>query len=161
MPSFDIVSKLNLQEVDNAVNQTQKEIGTRYDLKNSKSEIRLEKEKIFIQAEDDSKMEVITDILKTKATKRAIAIQALNFGKVESSIGGSVKCEVSLIQGIESEKAKEVVKLIKELKLKVAAQIQDEQVRVTGKSRDDLQEVIRAVKGKDFKIPLQFENFRD
>lgn len=161
MPSFDIVSKLNLQEVDNAVNQTQKEIGTRYDLKNSKSEIRLEKEKIFIQAEDDSKMEAITDILKTKATKRAIAIQALNFGKVESSIGGSVKCEVSLIQGIESEKAKEVVKFIKELKLKVAAQIQDEQVRVTGKSRDDLQEVIRAVKGKDFKIPLQFENFRD
>src|SRR5215467_1669138 len=161
MPTFDIVSQLNLQEVDNAVNQARKEVVTRYDFKHSKSEIHLEKDAIRLISDDDFKMRALTDILLSKIIKRGVSPKALDFGKVESGLGGLVKCEVKLVQGIATEKAKEIVKMIKEAKFKVNAQIQDEQVRVSGKSRDELQSVIAAVKAKDFGLPLQFMNFRD
>src|SRR3990167_9664024 len=125
MASFDIVSEINLQEVDNAVNQSKKEILTRYDFKNSKSEIRFEKDKIDLVADDDYKMKAVNDILLTKMVKRGISPKALQIGKTETSLGGLVKCEVKLVQGIETEKAKEMVKFIKESKLKVSSQIQD------------------------------------
>ncbi|MBF0491153.1 MAG: YajQ family cyclic di-GMP-binding protein [Deltaproteobacteria bacterium] len=161
MPSFDIVSELNPQEVDNAVNNAIKEITSRYDFKNSKSEIKLEKEVIKLLADDDYKMNAIKEILMSKMTKRGVDIQALEFGKVEPAGGSMLRSEVKLISGIETEKAKEINKAIKESKLKVNAQIQDEQLRVSGKNKDDLQAVMALVKGKDFKIPLQFRNFRD
>ena len=161
MSSFDIVSELNLQEVDNAVNQAKKEILTRYDFKGSKSEIVLDKEGIHLTADDDYKMKALTDILQSKAVKRGIALKALDFGKIESSAGSLVKCLVKLIQGIETEKARELVKIVKGLNLKVQVAIEAEKVRVSGKSRDDLQTVIQNLRGKDFSIPLQFINFRD
>jgi uncharacterized protein YajQ (UPF0234 family) len=161
MPTFDIVSQLNLQEIDNAVNQSCKEIATRYDFKNSKSEIRLEKDKIQLVADDDYKMKAVLDILQGKMVKRSVSPKALEIGKVEPALGGLVKCEIKLIQGVSTEKAKEIVKLIKDSKLKVSAQIQEEQVRVSGKNRDDLQQVIAMVRAHDFGLPLQFINFRD
>ncbi len=161
MPSFDIVSELDFQEVDNAVNIATKEINSRYDFKNSKSELKMEKEVLKILADDDYKMGAIKEILLSKLTKRGIDIQALEFGKIEPAAGSSLRCEVKLISGIETEKAKEINKAIKESKIKVNAQIQDEQIRVSGKNRDDLQATMALIKGKDFKIPLQFRNFRD
>lgn len=161
MPSFDIVSELDLQEVDNAVNQANKEIFTRFDFKNSKSEIRLEKEVIHLISDNDQKIKSVIDVLQNKMLKRGVAINAMDYGKVEPAAGNTVKCEVKLIQGIATDKAKEIVKSIKDSKFKVNASIQDEQVRVTGKSRDELQTVMAALRSKDFKIPLQFTNFRD
>ncbi|MBL7685459.1 MAG: YajQ family cyclic di-GMP-binding protein [Deltaproteobacteria bacterium] len=161
MPSFDIVSELNLQEVDNAVNQSNKEISTRFDFKNSKSSIQLEKEKLILVSDNDQKMESVKDILMTKMVKRGVSLKALDYGKLEAAAGSTVRLEIKLIQGIETSKAKEIVKFIKDEKYKVNSQIQDEQVRVTGKSRDELQAVMAAVRGKDFDLPLQFINFRD
>jgi len=161
MPSFDVVSQLNLQEVDNAVNNAMKEITTRYDFKNSKSEVKLDKDKLILLAEDDYKQNAVIDILQTKLVKRGIALNALEIGKWEAAGGNTHRCEAKLIQGIETEKAKEINRFIKDQKFKVNAQIQGEQLRVTGKSRDELQEVIAALKAKDFGLPLQFTNFRD
>lgn len=161
MPSFDVVSELNMQEVDNAVNQTIKEVTTRYDFKGSKTEIKLEKEKIALVSDDDYKMKAVHDMLLGKLIKRGIDGKAIEFGKIEPAANGLVKCDVKLKQGIETEKGKEIVKVIKESKMKVQAQIQDNQVRVSGKSRDDLQEAIALIRGKDFNLPLQFTNFRD
>lgn len=161
MPSFDVVSEINLQEVDNAVNQASKEIGTRYDFKNSKSEIRFDKDKIILIADDDYKKKAVIDVLQSKLVKRGIALNALEIGKPEQATGNTLRVEVKLIQGIEKEKAKEIVKFIKEGKFKVNSQIMDEQLRVSGKSRDELQEVISALRLKDFGLPLQFNNFRE
>ncbi|MRR34336.1 YajQ family cyclic di-GMP-binding protein [bacterium] len=161
MPSFDIVSKVDMQEVDNAVNQAVKEIGQRYDFKGSKSEVTLEKDSIKILADDDFRLKAIVDILQSKFIKRAISPKALQYGKAETASGGMVRQIVTIQQGISKEKGKEVVAVIKEAKLKVQGQIQDDQVRVTGKNRDDLQEAIRTLKGKDLGIELQFVNFRD
>lgn len=161
MPSFDIVSKLDLQEVDNAVNQTLKEIAQRYDFKGSKCEVALEKEAIRILADDDYKLKAVVDILQSKCLKRGVSLKALQYGKAEPASGGMVRQLVSLQQGISKEKGKEIIAAIKDSKLKVQGQIQDDQVRVTGKSRDDLQETIQLLKGKDLDIELQFVNFRD
>ncbi len=163
MPSFDIVSEVNLQEVDNAVNQAVKEITTRYDFRNSKSSITFDKAKkeIHIVADDDYKLKAVIDILQSKAFKRGIAIESLKVGDPQTAAGSLLKCDIKLITGIETEKAKEIVKAIKESKIKVQAQIQDEQVRVSGKKRDDLQETITFVKSQSFGLPLQFNNFRD
>lgn len=161
MPSFDIVSKVDMQEVDNAVNQAVKEIGQRYDFKGSKSEVTLEKDAIRILADDDFRLKAIVDILQSKFIKRGISPKALQYGKTEPASGGMVRQIVTIQQGISKEKGKEVVAVIKDTKLKVQGQIQDDQVRVTGKNRDDLQEVIRTLKGKDLGIELQFVNFRD
>ena len=160
MPSFDIVSKVDMQEVDNAINQTVKEIGQRYDFKGSKSEVTLEKESIKVLADDDFKLKAVIDILQSKFVKRNISPKALQYGKAEQASGGMVRQIITLQVGISKEKAKEIGQVIKETKLKVQSQIQDDQVRVTGKNIDDLQEVIRVLKGKDLDIDMQFVNFR-
>lgn len=160
MPSFDIVCKVEMQEVDNAVNQTIKEITQRYDFKNSKSEVSLEKDAIKIVTEDEFRLKSIIDILQSKCLKRSISLKSLQYGSVESASGGMVRQLISIQQGISKEKGKEIIAVIKETKLKVQGQIQDDQVRVTAKKIDDLQEVIQQLKGKDLGIELQFINFR-
>ncbi len=161
MPSFDVVSELNLQEVDNAVNQAKKEIVTRYDFKGSKSDLLLDKDGIHLTSDDDYKMTALIDILQSKAVKRGVSLKAFDLGKIERGAGTTVKCLVKLIQGIETEKARELVKMVKGLNLKVQAAIEGEKLRISGKSRDDLQTVIQFLRSKDFPIPLQFMNFRD
>ncbi len=160
MPSFDIVSKVDIQEVDNAVNQTVKEIIQRYDFKGTKSEVTLEKDAIRVLADDDFKLKAIVEILQAKFIKRGISVKALQYGKAESASGGMVRQIITIQQGISKEKGKEINAVVKESKLKVQSQIQEEQVRVTGKNIDDLQELIRLLKGKDLGIELQFVNFR-
>lgn len=163
MPSFDIVSEVDLQELDNSINQAMREIGNRYDFKGSKSEIEFDKEKNIIKtiADDDYKMQALIDILQNKAIKRGISLKSLHTGEVQDAAGGLKRCEIKLVVGIEQAKGKEIIKKIKDAKIKVQPQIQDDKVRVSGKKRDDLQEVISFLKESDFGIPLQFENFRD
>ncbi|GFO53116.1 UPF0234 protein [Geomonas sp. Red276] len=160
MPSFDIVSKVDMQEVDNAVNQAVKEIAQRYDFKGTKSEVTLEKDAIKVLADDDFKLKAIIDILQSKFVKRNISPKALQYEKAEAASGGMVRQMITLQVGIPKEKAKEIGQIIKETKLKVQSQIQDDQVRVTGKNIDDLQEVIKTLKAKDLDIDMQFVNFR-
>ena len=160
MPSFDIVSKVDLQEVDNAVNQARKEVEQRYDFKGTHNEIDLEKDALVILAADDYKLQAVVDILKGKLVRRQVSTKCLDFGKKEPASGGAVRQRVGIVQGISTEKGKEIIKLIKETKLKVQAQIMEEQVRVTGKNIDDLQEVIQLLKGKDLGVELQFINMR-
>lgn len=159
--SFDVVSEVELQEVDNAVNQTVKEISQRFDFKGSKADVELVKEdEIKILAEDEYKLKNIVDILETKMLRRGISLKFLDYGKIEPAAGGTVRQVVTIKRGIPTEKGREIVAAIKQLKLKVQAQIQDDQVRVSGKERDDLQKVIQALKEKDFDLELQFKNFR-
>lgn len=160
MPSFDIVSKVEMQEVDNAVNQAVKEIAQRYDFKGSKSEITQEKEAIKVLTEDDFRLKAIIDILQSKFIKRGISVKALQYGKVENASGSMVRQVITIQQGVSKEKGKDINNVIKESKLKVQSQIQDDQVRVTGKNIDDLQEVIQLLKSKDLGIELQYVNFR-
>ena len=160
MPSFDIVSKVDMQEVDNAVNQTIKEIAQRYDFKGSKSEVTLEKDSIKVLADDDFRLKAIIDILQSKFIKRGISIKSLDYGKAETASGGMVRQNIAIRQGIAKEKGKEICAIIKETKIKVQGQIQEDQVRVTGKNIDDLQEIIQLLKGKDLDVELQFVNFR-
>jgi uncharacterized protein YajQ (UPF0234 family) len=161
MPSFDIVSKVDTQEVDNAVSQAVKEIGQRYDFKGSKSQITQEKDAVKILADDDYKLKAVIDVLQSKFLKRNISIKALQYGKVEPASGGLVRQIITVQQGISKEKAKDIIAVIKEAKLKVQAQIQDDQVRVTGKNRDDLQDAIQLLKGADIDVEMQFLNFRE
>lgn len=161
MPSFDIVSKVDMQEVENAVNQAIKEIGQRYDFKGSKSEITQEKDAVKVLADDDYKLKAVIDVLQSKFIKRNISIKALQYGKVEQASGGLVRQIITVQQGISKEKGKEVIAAIKDSKIRVQAQIQDDQVRVTGKNRDDLQETIQFLKGKDLGVEMQFVNFRE
>lgn len=162
MPSFDIAVKLNLQEVDNAVNNAVKELAQRYDFKGSKSKIEWDKKKeITLIGDDEFKLNAVMEILQGKMIKRGISIKNLVVGKLESSFEGTVKQKITLQSGISGEKAKEITKLIKDQKLKVQPQIQDEQVRVTGKKRDDLQECIAAIKGANFDLDVDFINFRE
>jgi len=160
MPSFDIVSTVDMQEVDNAVNQTLKEIAQRYDFKGSKSEVTLEKDTIKVLADDDFRLKAIIDILQSKFIKRGISVKALQYGKAEPASGGMVRQIITIQQGISKEKGKELNAIIKETKLKVQSQIQEDQLRVTGKNIDDLQEIIGLLKGKDLGVELQFVNFR-
>jgi Uncharacterized protein conserved in bacteria len=161
MPSFDVVSEVNRQEIDNAVNQAKKEILQRYDFKGSKTELNLEKEFIKILSDDDYKMKTTQEILMSKSVKRGIDLKSLEFGKIEPAGGQMLRCEVKVIEGIETEKAKKIVAALKDSKLKVQAQIQDNQVRVTGKKKDDLQDAMALIKAGDFGLALQFKNFRD
>ncbi len=158
--SFDVVSEVNMQEVDNAINQTNKEIKQRYDFKKSKSEVSVEEEHIKIISDDDFKLKSVIDILETKLVGRKVPIRNLEYGKAEEASGGTVRQLVKLKQGIESETSRKMVKDIKGLKLKVQAQIMDDQVRVSGKNRDDLQAVIALLKENDYKLALQFINYR-
>ncbi|MFO7765343.1 MAG: YajQ family cyclic di-GMP-binding protein [Pelovirga sp.] len=160
MPSFDIVSKVDLQEVDNAVNQAIKEIKQRYDFKGTTNELELQSDSLKILAADDYKLEAIKDILIGKLVRRGLSPKCFDYGKVEPASGGAVRVGVAIVQGISKEKGKDVVKVIKDSKLKVQAQIMEDQVRVTGKKIDDLQEVMQLLKEKDLGIELQFENMR-
>ncbi|MFO1462926.1 MAG: YajQ family cyclic di-GMP-binding protein [bacterium] len=163
MPSFDVVSEVDKQEVDNAVNQATKEIQQRYDFKGSKTEIQFDKAKnnIHVVSDNETKLKAVIEILQTKAMRRGIDIKSLSVGKSEPAAGSLVKADVKVLEGIETEKAKKLTQAIKDSKLKVQAQIQDNQVRVSGKKKDDLQEAIALFKGLNFELPLQFKNFRD
>ena len=162
-PSFDVVSEVNLQEVANAVQQAQKEVAQRYDLKGTAAAISLdEKEKtIDLSADDDFGLKAVNDVLQNKLIKRSVALKSLSYGVVEPATKGTVRQKVTIQQGIPTEKAKEIVKAIKDAKLKVQAAIQSDQVRVSGKKRDDLQAAIALLKAKDFGLPLQFSNYRN
>lgn len=161
MPSFDIVSEIDLQEVDNAVNQSVKEIGTRYDFKNSKCKLEREGAAITVTADDDYKREQVLEILRAKLVRRQVDIRALDHGKVEPASGGLVRQVITVKQGVGQDLAKTLVKRVKESRIKVQAAIVGEQVRVTGKNRDDLQQTITLLKAEEFEQPLQFTNFRE
>ena len=160
--TFDIVSKIDLTEVLNAVQQASKELITRYDLKDSKSSIELNEKdsKILLASSDEAKLKAVTEILGQKLVKRNVPLKGLQYGTITPASQGSVRQEISLQQGISTEKAKEIVKLIKDSKLKVQATIQGDLVRISGKDRDTLQQAIALLKGKDFGIEMQFSNFR-
>jgi uncharacterized protein YajQ (UPF0234 family) len=160
--SFDVVSQIEMPEVTNAIQQAMKEITTRYDLKDSKSSIELnEKEKkLTLQSSDDFKLRAVTEILQLKLVKRSVPIKNLTYGTVQPAAGSTVRQEVTLTSGIPTEKAREIVKKIKDSKLKVQASIQGDLVRVSGKDRDTLQQAIALLKGADFGIDLQFINYR-
>jgi hypothetical protein len=160
--SFDIVSKVDLQEVSNAIQNALKEIHTRFDLKDSKSDIQLEgKEALVLSSADEYKLKAVTDILQSKLVKRGVPIKALAYGVVEPAAGSSVRQRITMQQGIPIEKAREIVKLIKDSKKKAQASIQGDTVRVSGKDRDVLQEIIALLRGHDFGIDMQFTNYRN
>lgn len=158
--SFDVVSKTDTQEVANAVQQAQKELAQRFDFKGSKSEITHSADEIVLVSDDETKLRSLKDILESKLVKRKVALQALDYGKLEDAALGTVRQRAKIVQGIETEKAKAIVKRIKDAKLKVQASIQSDQVRVVGRSKDDLQRAIALIKEGDFGIPLQFTNYR-
>ena len=159
--SFDIVSKVDLQEVSNAIQNALKEVHTRFDLKDSKSDIQLEgKETIILTSVDEYKLKAVNDILQSKLVKRGVPIKSLVYGVVEPAAGSSARQKVTLQQGIPMEKAKEIVRVIKDSKKKAQASIQGDQLRVTSKDRDTLQEVIALLKAHDFGIDMQFTNYR-
>ena len=158
--SFDIVCKVDMQDVTNALDQTRREVDTRYDLKGSRNEIKLEKTDIIITSADEMKLKAVVDILQSRLHKRGVPLKALTYGTVEPAAGSTFRQKIGLQQGIPIDKAKEIVRLIKDTKLKVQASIQEDQVRVSGKNRDDLQKIIALVKDKDLAIALQFTNYR-
>jgi uncharacterized protein YajQ (UPF0234 family) len=158
--SFDIVCKIDMQEVTNALDQTRRELETRYDLKGTKHEIKLDKSDIVVETADDMKLKAIVDIMQSKMHKRGVPLKALSFGDPQEAGGGRVRQKIALQQGIPIDKAKEIVRLIKDSKVRVQASIQEDQVRVAGKNRDDLQAIIALVKGKELGIALQFTNYR-
>lgn len=160
--SFDVVSRVNMAEVVNSVHQTMKEIETRFDFKGSKSDVTLDEKagEITVLADDDMKRRNIDDILRTRLAKRGVALRALQYADPEEASGGALRQVITLQQGIPAEKAKEITKAIRDSKLKVKAEIQGEQVRVSAPKKDDLQAVIQLLKGKDFGVELQFVNYR-
>jgi uncharacterized protein YajQ (UPF0234 family) len=158
--SFDIVSKTDYAEVTNALNQTTKEISQRFDFKGSHAAVELQGKDLVLTAEDETKLRNMNDILQSKLVKRGVALKALDYQKVEPAAGGTVRQLVKIQQGIPTEKAKEVVKFIKDSKMKVQASIQGDTVRISGKDRDTLQQVIAALKAKDFGIDMKFDNYR-
>jgi uncharacterized protein YajQ (UPF0234 family) len=158
--TFDIVSKTDMQEVANAVQQAQKELAQRFDFKGSKSSIELKDEEIELNSDDEGKLRSVKDILESKLVKRKVALKSVDYQKLEQAAGGTVRQKAKIIQGIESEKAKAIVRTIKDAKVKVQASIQGDQVRVAGRNKDELQRAISLVKGEDYGIPLQFTNYR-
>ena len=159
--TFDIVSKVDLQEVSNAVQNALKEIHTRFDLKNTKSDIQLEgKDALVLSSADEYKLKAVNDILQGKLVKRGVPLKALTYGVVEPAAGSTVRQRITMQQGIPTEKAREIVKVIKDSKKKVQASIQGDLVRVSGKDRDTLQEIITLLKAQDFGIDMQYTNYR-
>ena len=158
--SFDISCKVDMQEVSNAINQAQREIETRYDLKGSKNTIEQDKMVLTVQSPDDMKLKAVVDILQSKLHRRGIDLRALTIGDPQPASGGTLRQAITLQDGIPIEKAREIVRLIKDSKVRVQAAIQEKQVRVSGKNRDDLQAIIALVKAKDLGIALQFTNYR-
>ncbi len=165
MPSFDVSSEMNWQELDNAINQATKELSQRFDFKSVKTEIKLDKKEksVTLWCSEEGKLDSLNDVLQNKLVKRGISLLSFDYQELEPAFGGSVRQKVVIQAGISKEKAKEVIALIKDSKLKVQAQIQDEQVRVTGKNRDDLQSAIAVLKENQekVKVPMQFGNFRE
>lgn len=165
MPSFDISSEIDWQELDNAVNQAGKEVSQRYDFKGVKTELTLDKKEktVTLWVSDEEKMDAMNDIFQSKLIKRGISLMSLEYKERESAFGGSVRQKVVVMAGISKEKAKDIIAAIKDSKLKVQSQIQDEKVRVTGKNRDDLQSTIALLRAKqtELKVPMQFDNFRE
>ena len=160
--SFDVVSELNLQEIENAYYQATKEIGTRFDFKGSVSKIDWDKKekKLTLLSDDEQKLKSVIDVLKNKLIKRGISLKSMDYKSIDPAEGGSVRQVILMKEGIESEKAKEIVRAIKDAKYKVQPSIQGEKLRVSSKSKDDLQAVMAYLRGADFGIPLQFNNFR-
>lgn len=159
--TFDVVSKVDLQEVSNAIQNALKEVHTRFDLKNTKSDIQLEgNDAIVLSSADEYKLKAVNDILQSKLVKRGVPLKALSYGTVDPAAGSTVRQKITMQQGIPTEKAKEIVKFIKDSKKKVQASIQGDTVRVSGKDRDTLQEIISLLKQKDFGIDMQFTNYR-
>jgi cyclic-di-GMP-binding protein len=158
--SFDIVSKVDLSEVTNAINIAMKEISTRYDFKGSKSDISLDKEELVLISDDEYKLEQLKDVLLGKLIKRGVPVKNLDYGKIEGASGGTVRQRAKLVSGIDKENAKKITAIIKNSGVKVKSQVQDDQVRVTGKSRDDLQMIISLVKEADLTVDVQFMNYR-
>jgi cyclic-di-GMP-binding protein len=162
MPTFDVVSELDMQEVRNAVDQAQREVTTRFDFKNTGSSIELKDTTIELATESESRLQALTQVLEEKLVRRKVSLKSLDFGKVEEASKGAVRQTVTLRMGISTDKAKEIGKFVKELNLKgVQHQVQGDQLRVSGKKRDDLQSAIAALREHDFELPLQFTNFRD
>ena len=162
MPTFDVVSEVDMQEIRNAVDQAGREISTRYDFKGTDSSVELTEKTIELHSESDQRLKALVQVLEEKLVKRKVSLKALAYGKIEEATKGTVNQTVTLNVGISQDKAKEIGKFIKELGLKgVSHQIQGDQLRVSGKKRDDLQSAIEAMRGHDFEIPLQFTNFRD
>ena len=162
MPSFDVVSELDMQEVRNAVDQAQREIATRFDFKNTGSSIELTPKTIDLETESEPRLEALHQVLEEKLVRRKVSLKALEYGKIEEASKGAVRQVVNLNVGISSDKAREIGKFVKELNLKgVQHQVQGDQLRITGKKRDDLQNAIAAMREHDFGVPLQFTNFRD
>jgi cyclic-di-GMP-binding protein len=158
--SFDVVSKVDMQEVSNAIQQALKEIHTRFDLKDSKSNIELEKDAIVLHSADEYKLKAVNDVLQQKLVKRGVSLKALTYGAIEPAAGGTSKRRATLQQGIAMEKAREIAKLVKDSKKRAQASIQGDLVRISGKDRDTLQEVIALLRQHDFGIDLQFTNYR-
>jgi uncharacterized protein YajQ (UPF0234 family) len=162
MPTFDVVSEVDDQEVKNAVDQAQREISTRFDFKGTDSSIELGDASLTLRSSTEDRLRAVQQVLEEKLVKRGVSLKALDYGKVEEAAKGTVRQVVTLTVGISSEKAKDINRFLKDLKLKgVQSQTQGDQVRVTGKKKDDLQAAIQALKGEDFGIPLHFQNFRD
>ena len=158
--SFDIVSQVDAAEVTNAINQTMKEVHQRFDFKGSAANVALEDKELVLSAEDETKLRNMNDILQQKLVRRGVPLKALSYGKTEPAAGGTVRQRVAIQQGIPQEKAKEIVRFIKDSKAKVQAAIQGDVVRITGKDRDTLQDIIAKLKAKDFDINMQFTNYR-
>lgn len=158
--TFDIVSRVDLQEVRNAVDQSIRELRTRFDFKGSRSDIIYDGEEIILVGDDEFKLRNVIDILETKMVKREINLKALRYGKIEPAAKDTVRQKVSLVQGLDKDRAKVITKLVKDSKLKVQVAVQGDQVRISGKHRDDLQAIIQIIKDHDFDIPLQFVNYR-
>jgi len=161
MPSFDIVSQTDMQEVDNAVNSAEREIKQRYDFKGGKCSLELSEEVIKVTADDDFKLKQVHELLSSWLTRRKVDARALDYGKAEEASGGSLRQDITVRQGIDQDTAKSISKKIRDAKLKVQAQIQGDQLRVSGKKRDNLQEVIDLCKDLKVDLPLQYINFRD
>jgi uncharacterized protein YajQ (UPF0234 family) len=158
--SFDIVSQVDRAEITNAINQTTKEIGQRFDFKGSQATVTLEEKELVLAAEDETRLRNMNDILQQKLVRRGVPLKALTYGTAEPAAGGTLRQRVELQQGIPTDKAKEIVRFIKDSKAKVQAAIQGDVVRITGKDRDTLQDVIGKLKAKDFGIDMQFTNYR-
>jgi cyclic-di-GMP-binding protein len=160
MNSFDIVSQVDSQEVKNAQDQATKEIRQRFDFKGSKSEIQLEGDELLIISDDEFRLKSVIDILQSKLVKRGISLKALVYGKVEDAMGGTKRQKITLQQGIPQETAKAISKAVRDSRLKAQSQIQGDQIRVSSKSKDELQSVLALLRNKDFGLPLQFTNYR-
>ncbi|MCJ8005983.1 YajQ family cyclic di-GMP-binding protein [Lederbergia wuyishanensis] len=158
--SFDIVSKVDMSEVTNAINIALKEIQNRYDFKGSKSDIKLENEELVLISDDEFKMSQLKDVLIGKLIRREVPVKNLDYGKMENAFGGTVRQRAKIVQGIDKENAKKINTLIKNSGLKVKSQVQDDQIRVTGKNRDDLQQIINSIRSADLSIDVQFVNYR-